>query len=160
MPSEADAADAWSPLEGVKGLSRRPDQVTGRPVTIHLGLKVRKSLPPPVNNSLRDLIKVPCRKFFLSSLLGLFCCPVIPPGWVTFPTPRPWRQQPRVKKRTGTMWIPCRVSLLPPALATLLEAWQTRAKTITTYSSLSLLPEVPKGPPGPPIPGTWRLGSA
>lgn len=142
--SRARAADGWARLLQTENY---PSWSQSQEVTCSAS----------VNNSRQGLINFPCRKFFLSSQLGLSCCPVSPNGWGTFATPHPWRQRPRVKTRTGTPWILRGESLLPHAAAVLLEPRHggdpDRLLQPRPWRRLSVAQGVPRGPPGLPIPG-------
>lgn len=158
MPLEADAADAWSLPKGSRARADGWAKLLQTNNYPSWSQSQEVTSTTSVNNSLQGLIKVPCRKFFLSSQLSLSCCPVSPNGWVAFPTPRPWSQRPRVKKRTGTACILSSESLPHWAAATLLEPWQPGWRPLpsipTQTMEASLQPEGSPRAPGLPIPGT------
>lgn len=125
MTSEADAAEAGSPRRGQRsaqtdwaGLSQTnnyPSWSQSQEVTSTTSF----------NNSFQGLTIFPCRKFFLSSQLSPSRCLVSPNGWVSFPSPTIWRQEPTVKNRTESASIWASLSSLPHAVTTLLGPWDS-----------------------------------
>lgn len=88
MTSEADEVGARLP-KGVKDPSQtsRRWPNSHRPIAIHLDLRVRKSLPPPLSITHSRLNNLSLQAVLLSSQLSPSCCPVSPNGCVSFPSP-------------------------------------------------------------------------
>lgn len=141
MPLEADAADARSPPEGSRAHADGRAKLLQTNNYPSWSQSQEVTSTTSVNNSLQGLIKVPCRKFFLSSLLSLSCCPVSPNGWITIPTPRPWSEDTCVlgtakseeEDRDDMDSLQCVTPA--PCSGNALRTLATGAETITVYSS-------------------------